>query len=150
MKCQITFDCPVCSYEVKGLDSGDGKGNLEINYCRHLYKCWSCAETHGTQGPLGKLFDRFGNKKSKKTYLLLNPEEKKEEIKKLQVKLPQGYTQFKDSNKRFIPHGEALRYLHSRGITNELIEKYEIGFTVDGEFAYRVIIPSYDKDGLLN
>ena len=150
MKCQITFDCPVCSYEVKGLDSGDGKGNLEINYCRHLYKCWSCSETHGTQGPLGKLFDRFGNKKSKKTYLLLNPEEKKEELKKIQVKLPQGYTQFKDSNKRFIPHGEALRYLHSRGITNELIEKYEIGYTVDGEFAYRVIIPSYDKDGLLN
>ena len=90
LKCQITFDCPVCSYDLKGLDHGDGKGNLEINYCRHVYKCWSCGDTHGTQGPLGKLFDRFGNKKSKKTYLLLNPEEKKDEIKKIQVKLPQA------------------------------------------------------------
>jgi len=37
LKCQITFDCPVCSYDLKGLDHGDGKGNLEINYCRHVY-----------------------------------------------------------------------------------------------------------------
>ena len=29
---QISFDCPVCSYDIKGLDKGDGKGNLEINY----------------------------------------------------------------------------------------------------------------------
>ena len=28
---QIAFDCPVCSYDLKGLDSGDGKGNLEVN-----------------------------------------------------------------------------------------------------------------------
>ncbi len=97
MKCQITFDCPVCSYEVKGLDNGDGKGNLEINYCRHLYKCWSCAETHGTQGPLGKLFDRFGNKKSKKTYLLLNPEEKKEELKKTHKVILSSKIQTRDS-----------------------------------------------------
>ena len=60
MKCQITFDCPVCSYEVKGLDSGDGKGNLEINYCRHLYKCWSCAETETHIGPwpMGDIGDK--------------------------------------------------------------------------------------------
>jgi len=29
---QISFDCPVCSYDIKGLDKGDGKGNLEVNY----------------------------------------------------------------------------------------------------------------------
>ena len=28
-KCQISFDCPVCS-TLKGLDCGDGKGNLEV------------------------------------------------------------------------------------------------------------------------
>ena len=28
---QLKFDCPVCSYELKGLDHGDGKGNLEVN-----------------------------------------------------------------------------------------------------------------------
>ena len=33
-KGQISFDCPVCAEE-KGLDGGDGKGNLEINYGKH-------------------------------------------------------------------------------------------------------------------
>ena len=32
-KGQISFDCPVCAAE-KGLDKGDGKGNLEINYSK--------------------------------------------------------------------------------------------------------------------
>ena len=31
-----------------------------------------------------------------------------------------------------------------------MIEKYSIGYTVQGEFAYRIIIPSFDKDGILN
>lgn len=150
LKCQITFDCPVCSYEIKGLDRGDGKGNLEINYCRHLYKCWSCGETHGTQGPLGKLFDRFGTKMGKKTYNLVRPKDEKYVAPKVTVKLPQGYKQFKDSHERYIPHREALRYLYSRGITDEVIEKYKIGYTAEGDFAFRVIIPSYDKDMELN
>lgn len=150
LKCQITFDCPVCSYEIKQLDKGDGKGNLEINYCRHIYKCWSCSETHNTQGPLGKLFDQFGNKQIKKTYELLKPEDEKYVAKRVQVRLPQGYKKFEDSNPRYIPHAEALRYLKQRGITDEIITNYKIGYTADGDFAYRVIIPSYDSEGELN
>ena len=37
-KSQISFDCPVCSYDIKGLEKGDGKGNLEINYESNVYK----------------------------------------------------------------------------------------------------------------
>ena len=150
LKCQITFDCPVCSYEIKQLDKGDGKGNLEINYCRHIYKCWSCSETHNTQGPLGKLFDQFGNKQIKKTYELLKPEDEKYVAKRVQVRLPQGYKKFEDSNPRYIQHAEALRYLKQRGITEEIITNYKIGYTAEGDFAYRVIIPSYDSEGELN
>lgn len=149
-KGQISFDCPVCAEE-KGLDKGDGKGNLEINYIRHVYKCWACGETHGTHGPLGKLFDGYATKAQKKIYNLVKPEEfKLEEKKKVRLRLPEGYISFKDSNSRFIPHIEAYKYLQSRGITDEIIEKYKIGYTVSGDFAYRIIVPSYDKDGILN
>jgi DNA primase len=147
---QISFDCPVCADE-KGLDHGDGKGNLEINYGKHVFKCWSCGETLGTHGPLGKLFDKYATKEQKKIYNLIKPEElKKQEEKKVALKLPEGYTQFKDSNPRFIPHAEAYRYLTSRGITDEMIEKYQIGYTVTGDFAYRIIVPSFNKNGVLN
>ena len=149
-KGQISFDCPVCAAE-EGLEKGDGKGNLEINYSRHVYKCWACGETLGTHGPLGKLFDKFGTKKQKKVYELIKPEELKQEDKKRPLlRLPEGYTKFKDSNPRFIPHIEAYRYLKSRGITDEMIEKYNIGYTVSGDFAYRIIVPSYNKEGYLN
>ena len=149
-KGQISFDCPVCADE-KGLDDGDGKGNLEINYGRHVYKCWACSETHGTHGTLGKLFDQYATKEQKKIYDLIKPEElKKQEVKINSLKLPEGFVTFKDSNPRFIPHAEAYRYLISRGITDEMIEKYNIGYTVHGDFAYRIIIPSYDKNGKLN
>ena len=148
-KKQISFDCPVCAAE-KGVE-GDGKGNLEINYFRGVYKCWACAETHGTQGVLGKLFDKFGTKKQKQIWDLLKPEEECEKEKpKIYLRLPQGYTKFKDSNIRFIPHREAINYLYSRGITDEMIEKYDIGYTVSGDYAYRIIVPSYNEDGYLN
>lgn len=149
-KGQISFDCPVCAEE-KGLDQGDGKGNLEINYVRHVYKCWACGETHGTHGPLGKLFDGYATKQQKKVYNLIKPDELKQEDKKrVKLRLPEGFITFKDSNPRFIPHIEAYRYLQSRGITDEMIEKYNIGYTVSGDFAYRIIIPSYNSEGQLN
>lgn len=149
-KGQISFDCPVCAAE-KGLENGDGKGNLEINYSRHVYKCWACGETLGTHGPLGKLFDKFGTKKQKKVYELIKPEElKQEEKKKVWLRLPEGYTTFEDSNPRFIPHIEAYKYLISRGITDEIIKKYKIGYTVKGDFAYRIIVPSFNSEGQLN
>jgi DNA primase len=149
-KGQISFDCPVCAEE-KGLDQGDGKGNLEINYGKHVYKCWACSETYGTHGPLGKLFDQYASKSQKKVYNLIKPEElKQEDIKRPKLRLPEGFTTFKDSNPRFIPHIEAYKYLQSRGITDEIIEKYKIGYTVNGDFAYRIIVPSYNKEGVLN
>jgi DNA primase len=145
-KLQYGYDCPNCM-DIKGLDKGDNKSNLEINLNKFIFHCWGC----GISGPLGRLFDDYGTKEQKKVYNLIKPEELKiQEAKKTQLKLPEGYTQFKDSNPRFIPHAEAYRYLTSRGITDEIIEKYQIGYTVTGEFAYRVIVPSFNKNDKLN
>lgn len=145
-KHQYGYDCPNCM-DIKGLDKGDNKGNLEINLNKFVYHCWGC----GISGPLGKLFDGYGTKAQKKVYNLIKPEElKQQENKKPKLKLPEGYTTFEDSNPRFIPHIEAYKYLQSRGITDEIIKKYKIGYTVTGDFAYRIIVPSFNKEGVLN
>ena len=148
---QISVDCPVCSYTIKGLDKLDGKGNLEINYQQHVYKCWACAETHGTHGHLGKLIDKFGNKKDKKIYKLIRPDEfeKKEKVYK-KLELPKEYKKFDEVHPLHIPRKEALNYLKKRGITDEIIEKYQIGLCLEGEYSGRIIVPSFDKKGELN
>lgn len=148
---QMSVDCPVCSYDIKGLSKTDGKGNLEINYQNHIYKCWSCAETHDTHGHLGKLIDQFGSKKDKKTYKLIRPDkfEKKEKVFK-KLELPKEYKKFEDINPLHIPRKEAFNYLKKRGISQEIIDKYQIGLCIEGEYSGRIIVPSFNKKGELN
>jgi DNA primase len=141
---QISFNCPVC-------DDGRNKHNLEVNYVVNVYKCWSCGDSEGTHGPLGRIFDRYGNKKQKKLYNVLKPETVvKREKKKKSLRLPDSFTLFKDSSPVYPVRRQAMNYLKNRGITDEMIEKYGIGFCDKGDHAGRIIVPSYDKKGELN
>jgi len=150
-KGQISYDCPVCSYEIKGLDKTDGKGNLEINYGQHVFKCWVCGETHNTKGHLGYLVDRFGSQKDKKTYELIRPDEFIRENKQYEkLRLPKGFKLATDGNQYHIPYREMRNYLKSRGITEEMIKKHSIGYSLEGDYAYRIIVPSFDREGELN
>jgi DNA primase len=143
-KGQISFDCPVC-------DDERHKGNLEVNYFSHVFKCWSCGEENEMKGHLGKLFDKFANKKQKKLYKLLRPEETKvKEIKKPKLRLPENFTLFKDSPRVYPVRRQALNYLLSRGISDNIIEKYNIGFCDKGSHMGRIVVPSYDSNGELN
>ena len=141
---QISFNCPVC-------DDERNKHNLEVNYINNVYKCWSCGDSEGTHGSLTKIFDKFGNKKQKKLYQVLKPETVvKKERQKKSLKLPEGFTLFKDSSKVYPVRRAAINYLYNRGITDQMIEKYQIGFCDKGDHAGRIVIPSYDKKGELN
>lgn len=151
---QMSFDCPVCSYDIKGLDVGDGKGNLEVNYKDEVYKCWVCSETHETHGTIYKLIKKFGTPKQLKKYLLLRPEEHGENKRIYKkVKLPKEFIEFDkcSGGLKLTPHyRQAFNYIKKRNITDEMVSKYKIGFCYTGNYANRIIIPSYDDDGQLN
>jgi len=144
-KGQISFNCPIC-------DEGRDKHNLEVNYFSNVYKCWSCGDSDGTHGSLSKLFDKFGTRKQKKLFTILKPDqvETKQQKKKPKVTIPDGYIKFKDSNPVYPVRKQAYNYLKSRGITDEIIEKFGIGFCDKGSHIGRIIIPSYNKKGDLN
>ncbi len=151
---QISFDCPVCSYDIKGLEHGDGKGNLEINYKHNVYKCWVCAESNETHGSLFKLIKKYGTSKQLKKYQLLRPEDvdSPKRVYK-QVRLPKEFIPFKDVTlglKITPQYKQAINYIRSRNITDEMVEKFNIGFCYQGLYEHRIIIPSYDKDKNLN
>lgn len=144
-KFQISFNCPIC-------DEGRNKYNLEINYNDGVFKCWSCGETEGTHGTLRKLFDKYANRNQKKLYNILKPDDRpKNEIKKKpKVVLPENFTLFKDSHPIYPVRKQAYNYLKSRGITDEIINKFGIGFCDKGSHMGRIIIPSYNTKGELN
>jgi DNA primase len=142
---QISFNCPYC-------DDGRGKGNLEINIYKEAYHCWSCGDSDGTHGHLGKLIDILGKKKHKKLYNLLRPESEQKEIKQKKkiLKLPEGFVKFSDSNPIYPIYKQAKNYLANRGITDDIIEKYQIGFCDKGSHSGRIVVPSFNKEGELN
>lgn len=154
-KGQISFDCPVCSYEIKGLDIGDGKGNLEVNYKHNVYKCWSCSDTHDTHGSLYKLIKKYGTTKQLKKYQLLKPDDREDQPKKIykKVKLPKEFIPFNNVSNgiKLLPqYKQAIGYIKKRNITDDMILKYNIGFCYTGLYENRIIIPSYDENNELN
>lgn len=154
-KGQMSFDCPVCSHEIKGLDEGDGKGNLEVNYIRGVYKCWSCAETHETHGSIYKLIKKHGTKRHLKQYELLRPETEEYDAfqPKKNVFLPKEFVSFLNVSNGFkMTHiyKQAYGYIRGRNITEDIIKKFNIGFCHEGPYQHRIIIPSYDAYGKIN
>jgi len=143
-KLQYGYNCPEC-----GVD--ERKGNLEVSLEKHLFHCWACGDVNNMQGPLGKLLDLYGTKQQKKIYNLLQPENHKPKEKRVtKLKLPEGFTLFKDSSLVYPVRRQAYNYLKQRGINDDIIERYGIGFCDSGAFSGRIIIPSYDSKGELN
>jgi len=154
-KCQLSVDCPVCSYEIKNLDKGDGRGNLEINYGFGVYKCWSCGETHDTYGTLRWLIKKYGSVTHLKRFDIFYPDNgevgyKREHDK---VVLPKDFipfTQMRMGMKLTPIYKQSIKYLQNRGVTDEMIGKFNIGACYGGFYENRIIFPSYDEDEELN
>jgi DNA primase len=154
-RCQVSFDCPVCSYDIKNLEKGDGKGNLEVNYRYGVYKCWVCAETHETHGSIYKLIKKYGTPKQLKKYELLRPDDTEDSTKRVykQVRLPKEFIPFKDASmglKLTPQYKQALAYIKKRNITDLMLQIYNIGFCYNGLYENRIIIPSYYEEKRLN
>jgi hypothetical protein len=152
-KGQISFDCPACAAD-KYLSEGDGKGKLEINYKKGVFKCWVCSIKNNMHGPIEKLIKKYGNQNILRDYLLVKPDT--EYTKGItdyvlpNVKLPEEYIPLTNSNTYNPQAYFAKKYLNSRKIDAETIKEYNIGYCPTGTYRNRVIIPSYDKYGDLN
>jgi DNA primase len=71
-----------------------------------------------------------------------------EEVEKLS--LPKEFKPLVNIQQSDILGRHALTYIKSRGVTEEDILKYNIGYCTSGNYGKMVIIPSYDEDGTLN
>lgn len=151
---QISFDCPVCSHDIKSLEHGDGKGNLELNYLQGVYKCWVCSETHGTHGTILKIIKKYGSKSDYNKFKLYLPDDfipKEKNIEK--VRLPKEFRKLSEVSEFFKKtpvYFQVKHYLDKRGITDFHLQIYGIGFCHEGDYSGRLIIPSFDEEGEVN
>lgn len=152
---QIQVNCPRCQ-EREGLYYPDGKLNLEINTAKRVFRCWKCDEPKFS-GSLGKLIRLYGSKVDYELYkshasifqdFTYDGNVEEEEIK---VVLPEEMISFANMDANNTDHFEAYNYLvNDRMIPRETILKYRLGFCLEGKYANRIIIPSFDEFGDVN
>lgn len=149
---QFGFSCPACSRD-KGVDK-DHKGNLEINTKNLIYNCWACSEYYDTKGTLSKLIKDYSNSELLRKYNILTEGVKKQRTKddiiEKELIFPKDYIKISDGSQYSIARRQALNYLRSRNITEEMCERHNIGYCEKGIYTGRVIVPSFDSKGKLN
>jgi transcription elongation factor Elf1 len=140
----FAFSCPVCNHR---------KPKLEINLASEDYNCWTCSPP--TKGKsLYSLFKKLNVSNDKLKELSLYSKFKtKGETQSNEVipdvKLPDEFKSLQ-GNITAIVGKHAKHYANSRGISDDEIYKYNVGYCERGRYANSIIIPSYDSYGKLN
>tara|TARA_R110000824_G_scaffold31089_7_gene101551 strand:+ start:1123 stop:2061 length:939 start_codon:yes stop_codon:yes gene_type:complete len=142
------YYCPYCKHH---------KRKMSVNVEKGYYKCWVC-DTHGRS--LRWVIKRFGSYAQLKEWDKLSGkedilefdklfEEIKEEKAKNYLTLPKEFVTLTGTNKD-LASIRVLNYLKNRGITQEDIINWKIGYCLDGAFKDRVVVPSFDNEGYIN
>jgi DNA primase len=142
------FTCPFCKHHKK---------KLSINLKKSVYKCWVCDAT----GSIGKLIFKFGNRDHKQEWKRLSGKVDIGEFDNLfaseeqvcetetQIELPAEFiTLTSPTSSR--EAAKAMNYLKERGLNEDDILKWKIGFCPSGTYKERVIIPSFNSEGYCN
>ena len=145
---QLLFYCPRCEHH---------KRKLSVNIEKNLFKCWVC-DYSGRN--IYRIIKRFGNYIDKREWAKFDQqieindfnhklfgeiEQKPEEY----INLPKNFVSLVNKNLPSLAQ-YPLNYLESRGLTKADIIKWKIGYCSGGEYASRVIIPSFSTSGKVN
>ena len=139
------YHCPFCNHH---------KPKLEVNFTENKkghnpWHCWVCGKKGKTIKGLFKLLKAPSDKFIELSKLVKTGSQVEDVITENIVELPKEFIPLFPDDKT-IKWKQAYYYLKSRGVTNDDIIKYNIGYCTFGRYQNMVIIPSYDKDGTLN
>ena len=139
------YHCPFCNHH---------KPKLEVNFTENKkgynpFQCWVCGKKGKTIRSLFKALKVSPDKFVELGKLVKTGSHVEDVIVENIIELPKEFIPLFPDDKT-IKWKQAYYYLKSRGITNDDIIKYNIGYCDFGRYNNMVIIPSYDKDGTLN
>ena len=145
---ELLFTCPEC---------GHHKRKFSVNLDKNAYKCWVC-DYRGRN--IRRIVRRFGTYTQLQAWDSITNRSDLERFAELfvdtepgegpqKLELPQEFVSL-CHNKIPATGMYALRYLKSRGITDEDIVRWKIGYCFSGEYRNRIVFPSFDGDGDIN
>ena len=142
------FACPYCKHHKK---------KLSINIEKNLYKCWICESTGRDIRRLVRRFgdfnqlqawDKLTNRININEFDDLFTENAAKRIDSQLIVLPSGFISL--NNEASLSATPALNYLKKRGILDKDTLYWKMGYCMDGRYANRIIVPSFDDNGDLN
>lgn len=164
---QLQFGCPNCIDKYGNKEKT--RYNLEVSLSKNRFNCWKCSsEDNDMHGSIPKLIRKYGNETLLKEYkeevkslresslykLSFSDDEFKLDDKTLiddELRLPAS---FKSISEQYYAPKAVKDYLSSRGIGENIIKNYNIGYSEwdkeNPRASFRIYIPSYDKFGEIN
>jgi hypothetical protein len=144
-KGNFAYHCPFCNHH---------KPKLEINLSEnekgeHPWHCWVCDKRGKSLVKLFKLIEATAEKINELKSLVKHTSGVETVVVEKKVELPK---EFKPLSTQYnsIAYKHAISYLKRRQVTPDDIIKYNIGYCESGKYNNCIVIPSYDKDGILN
>lgn len=147
---EILFYCPKCRHHKK---------KLSVNIDKNKFKCWVCdyrgnsirrlVKRHGTflqQQQWAELDDSVEVSSFEEMF---STEQQDFQETKQKINLPDEFKTLCSSSLSLATK-PVLRFLYDRGLTKQDILKWKMGYCPTGEYAGRVIVPSFDDDGDVN
>lgn len=136
---EILVFCPNCSHH---------KRKLNINTITGYYQCWVCGFSGKSFHSLLKKIKAPAEiykvlcKNAPKRHKLVEPDQVRLE---LPIEFHPLYKPISDP-----AYKKAMSYITKRQISTTEIVRYNIGYCASGNFANRIIVPSYDQNAELN
>lgn len=145
-KGNYAYHCPFCNHH---------KPKLEINFTEsdkseNPWHCWSCNKKGKSLINLFKAIHADPDKLAELRPLVKYTSGEKIVQTTTILKLPQEFKLLVNISDSNIIGKHALNYIKKRGITEDDILKYNIGYCEGGKFNKMIILPSYDATGKLN
>lgn len=139
---ELYYFCRFCNHH---------KPKLAINVETGRWHCWKCGKAGNR---LFSLFKQLGCSRQQMNQLAelvkdgLSYRQKYELVKEV-IQLPSEYIPLCEVNTNSM-RGRVTEYLSKRNINMDDVRRYQIGYCSTGEYANRVIVPSFDEKGNLN
>ena len=139
------FTCPKCNHH---------KPKLEINFHtnekgENPFECWVCGFKGRTIRSLLKQL-QVPAEQAHEILKYIGRGEEKQYAPIKAVELPKEFQPVYGASTTSVIANKVRKYLYNRGFTDKDFIKYNIGYCNTGEYAGRIIVPSYNENNQLN